>query len=46
MMMDENKIVESISESYDDSENILAVKKLVAEKGDLTRNSGHTVQTA
>jgi hypothetical protein len=27
MMMDEDKIVESVSESYDDSENILAVKK-------------------
>ena len=26
-MMDEDKIVESVSESYDDSENILAVKK-------------------
>ena len=27
MMMDENKVVESVSESYDDSENILAGKK-------------------
>jgi len=26
-MMDENKVVESVSESYDDSENILAGKK-------------------
>jgi len=26
-MMDENKVVESISESYDDSENIFVVKK-------------------
>ena len=33
------------AESYNDSENILAGKNLAAEKGDLTRNLGHTVQT-
>ena len=27
MMIDENKVVENVSESYDDSENILARKK-------------------
>jgi len=26
MMVDENKVVENVSESYDDSENILAGK--------------------
>jgi len=46
MMMDEDKIVESVSESYDDSENILAGKKPRSRERGPTENPGHTVQTA
>lgn len=44
-MMEENKVVETASESYDDSGNIFVAKNPVAGKGDLTRNPEHTKQT-
>ena len=45
MIMDEDKVVESISESYGDSENICIEKNPAAGKWGLTRNPEHAVQT-
>ena len=46
MMIDENKVVESISESYDTLKTSLLQKNLAAEKGGQTRNPEPIVQTA
>ncbi|MDH5432173.1 MAG: hypothetical protein OEW78_09905 [Nitrosopumilus sp.] len=45
-MMEEDKVVEIVSESNDDSAIEVTAKNLAAEKGDLTRNLEHIVQTA